>query len=395
MSKILMLCNTFPPNIGGSERVLGDLASGLAARGHDVTVFTPAAEQVTAEQVVAENLRVVRSRMWRTLHHLGGSPNKLVSRAARAAVTALVLERSRSLPAADVIITGHILPLGLVALKLRAQGRAAKVLAITYGEDVTVYARGSRMRRHLVRVLEEADAVTCLTQDSAAEIVRLAPSAQGEVHVIPPAVEHSGDGVSAEEVAQLRKTIAAEGSIVLLTVGRLVPRKGVDVTLRALAKLRDPNLLYVIVGDGQDRGRLEALARQLDVSDHVRFAGLVDDARSYYRMCDIFCMPNRQMEDGEREGFGIVFLEAGVAGKPVIGGRSGGAQDAILENETGMLVKPDEVEEIASAISRLAGDAELRDRLGERGHEWAANFRAEKLLDSYDSLLTSLLAERT
>jgi phosphatidylinositol alpha-1,6-mannosyltransferase len=162
-----------------------------------------------------------------------------------------------------------------------------------------------------------------------------------------------------------------------LSVGNLVERKGHDLVLRALPQLKQrwPGLLYVIVGDGPFRPALEALAEQLGVASSVRFAGRVDSAAlpAFYRLCDVFVMPSRlRAEHHDVEGFGIVYIEAGACGKPVVGGLSGGTEDAIAEGETGLLVDPGDANALAAALARILEDPGFARTLGENARRRAA-----------------------
>lgn len=172
------------------------------------------------------------------------------------------------------------------------------------------------------------------------------------------------------------------GKRVILTVARLDQRKGHDTVLRALARLPDPDVVYLIVGRGREEARLRALASACGVVDRVRFAGFVPDADlpAVYNLCDVFAMPNRVTEgtdlSGDIEGFGISFVEAGACGKPVVAGRSGGAVEAVVDGQTGLLVDPHSDREVAEALRRLLNDPAEARRLGEAGRR-----RAETLFD--------------
>jgi phosphatidylinositol alpha-1,6-mannosyltransferase len=173
---------------------------------------------------------------------------------------------------------------------------------------------------------------------------------------------------------ELRKELGVEGSIVLLSLGRLVERKGQDLVIAALPELvkRYPNLLYVIVGRGRDRDRLMGLVERHGVGKFVRFDGFVPDDRkaAYYRACDIYLMPSREIpERGDVEGFGLTFLEANACGKPVIGGRSGGCVEAIEHGVNGLLVDPASSREVADAIASLLDNPDGYRRMSERAVE--------------------------
>jgi phosphatidyl-myo-inositol dimannoside synthase len=156
----------------------------------------------------------------------------------------------------------------------------------------------------------------------------------------------------------------------VLTVGRLVERKGHDTMLRALPRVirQVPNVVYLIVGSGPYESRLRSLARELELEDNVVFCGHVpdDELVAYYHACDVFAMISRELP-GDTEGFGIVFMEAAACAKPTVGGRSGGVPDAIVDGETGFLVAPTAPEQVADAIVRIGRDRSLARRLGEMG----------------------------
>jgi phosphatidylinositol alpha-1,6-mannosyltransferase len=159
---------------------------------------------------------------------------------------------------------------------------------------------------------------------------------------------------------------------VILTVGGLVARKGHDMVIRALPRLQKkiPQSTYLIVGDGPYRGQLEQLAVAMGVREHVVFAGQVpdEDLPQFYALSDVFVMPSREDPKAcDVEGFGLVFLEANACAKPVIGGRSGGIPDAIVDNVTGLLVSSRAPEDIANALIRLLSDPDLAVRMGQEG----------------------------
>jgi phosphatidylinositol alpha-1,6-mannosyltransferase len=183
----------------------------------------------------------------------------------------------------------------------------------------------------------------------------------------------------------------------LLSIGRLQRRKGHDLVIRALGACREfaPRLTYVVVGDGDERLRLEGLVAALGLGDRVTFEGEVPAAAlpAYYAACDIFVMPNR-VDGVDIEGFGIVFLEAAAAGRPTIGGKSGGVPEAIDENRTGLLVEGTDVEELAGALRRLAGSKDLRQRMGDAGRaRVVGQFNWQRAADDVLRLHHALLEE--
>ena len=176
----------------------------------------------------------------------------------------------------------------------------------------------------------------------------------------------------------------------ILSLSRLVPRKGMDVLIEAGARLarRIDGLQVAIGGGGRDRRRLETLAER--VGAPVTFLGRVpdDDLPLVYGAADVYAMLCRNRWGGlEQEGFGIVFLEAAAAGVPQVAGRSGGAAEAVLDGETGLVVDdPSDVDSVAAALERLLRDDTLRATMGERGR-----IRATTEFD-YDQLAPRLAA---
>nr|MBC8205248.1 glycosyltransferase family 4 protein [FCB group bacterium] len=178
-----------------------------------------------------------------------------------------------------------------------------------------------------------------------------------------------------EPPAELRDKWKLHGRKVLLTVARIAERKGHDLVLRALPEIlkHHPDVIYLIAGKGGDKDRLLKMAEQLGIQDRVLFCGFVPDEEltDYYRLCDIYVMPNREIFDSTDsiEGFGISFIEASACAKPVIGGKSGGAVEAIEDGYSGWLIDPDNPQELAEKVIELLSDDELRRKIGRQGRE--------------------------
>ncbi|MCK4451205.1 MAG: glycosyltransferase, partial [Anaerolineae bacterium] len=195
------------------------------------------------------------------------------------------------------------------------------------------------------------------------------------IRVVPNAVNAKDFAVAdKDEVQALRERWRIKGKRVILSVGRLVKRKGLDAAIRAMPLITAevPGAVYLIVGSGPEEQSLCALAQSLDMEDRIIFTGYVPqvDLLNYYHLCDMFVMPCREIVTPGRidaEGFGIVFLEANACSKPVVAGRSGGVPDAVLDSQTGFLVDPLDVRAIAQATIRLLEDRDLATRLGENG----------------------------
>lgn len=184
------------------------------------------------------------------------------------------------------------------------------------------------------------------------------------------------------------------GKKILLTVGGLKPRKGQDIVIRALGLLNDRrDIQYVMVGVGKMQDSYRALASELGVSDRVTFVGAVEGEElvRYFHACDIY-IHTPVLSDWQFEGFGIVYLEASACRKPIIASDSGGVRDAVIADETGVIVPESDERATAHAITTLLDDPALMQRLGERGYDYAASHTwqsyIEQISNYYDEVKT-------
>src|SRR3989339_751130 len=191
-----------------------------------------------------------------------------------------------------------------------------------------------------------------------------------KLHVVNPGIEPLITR-NQETITQIENKYELKNKTVLFSIGRLVKRKGVDMAIKAMSEVLRvvPNLYYVIAGTGPDEKYLKKLTNN---NKNIIFIGSPNDTEKWAWMekCDIFIQLSRKIVD-DFEGFGIVYLEAALYGKPVIAGDSGGVSDAVLGGTTGILVNPEKIDRIASAIIRLATDKETAKKLGEQGRKRA------------------------
>jgi phosphatidylinositol alpha-1,6-mannosyltransferase len=209
-----------------------------------------------------------------------------------------------------------------------------------------------------------------------AELVKSLFGNDNPIRIVNPGVGSMPDHqIIAREATKLKGELNLPDENLLLSVARLVPRKGIDVVLRSVKELKPeyPDLHYLVVGDGPERTNLYRLAMDLGIEESVKFLGEVDEKTKWamYGLCDVFIMPNRLMNGTNWEGFGIVFLEAALLSKPSIGGNNGGVPDAIEHGITGLLVDPENQKEVTLALARLLRDPKLRQGMGRAGEERA------------------------
>lgn len=363
----LLVTNDFPPKIGGIQSYLWELWRRLPAE--DVTVLTTPYRDADAWDR-AQGFRVERTREPVLL------PNPVLRRHIR---------RLAAEVGAGLVVLDPALPLGALG-----PGLGLPYAVVLHGAEVTVPGRLPVTRPLLRRVVEGAALVIAAGGYPEAEARRVAGAATPPVVQVPPGVdvERFVPAAAIERAAaRARLGLAGRGPLVL-SVSRLVPRKGMDTLVRAAATLRatHPDLTVAIAGSGRDRARLEQMIKRSEAP--VQLLGRVPDPDlpDLYACADVFALCCRTRWAGlEQEGFGIVFLEAAAAGVPSVAGDSGGAAEAVADGETGIVVgDPDDVGAVAAAIARLVDTPDLARKWGQ-----AARRRAEEQF-SYDGLAARL-----
>lgn len=350
----LFVTNDFPPKIGGIQTMLWELWRRLDPASFVVlTTPHPDAAAWDAEQP----FRVVRAAERVLL------PTPDLARRIDALAREIGAER---------IVLDPALPVGAVGRRLR-NGPYGVVL---HGAEVTVPGRLPGSRQVLRRVLRGAELVIAAGGYPLAEAERAAGGHLPSV-VVPPGVDTDRFvPLLPDQRAAMRARLGlpADGRLVM-SVSRLVPRKGMDVLIRAAALLAPsrPDLTVAIAGDGRDRARLERLIRATGAP--VRLLGRVPhaDLAGTYACGDVFAMLCRNRWAGlEQEGFGIVFVEAAAAGVAQVAGDSGGAAEAVVDGETGIVVAhPEDPAAVAAALARLLDDPDARARMGAAGRSRA------------------------
>jgi len=280
---------------------------------------------------------------------------------------------------AHLAYLGHpnFAPLGVIAHTLNPRLR---YWVATYG--IEVWSPLPLIRRLGLRF---AYGITTLSRFTANQLVEKQKVNRARIALIPPALDPN----FLSENTPLKSLGQMPGKI-LLTVTRLAATeqlKGVDMVIQAMPRiLRDvPDVYYYVVGDGDDRSRLETLVGKLGIQSRVRFVGEQegDELKAYYQDSDVFVMPSR------KEGFGVVFLEAMAFGKPVIGGNHGGTPDVIVDGETGFLVEHGDIDSLVKHLTSLLQDANLRRRMGQAARQRVMdNYTFEHFQQRLKQLLT-------
>ncbi len=319
LNRLLLLTSDFPPNNGGVACYLQRFVDHFAAR---VTVITDG---------------LFYRFLW---------PRWLAS------VRLLIKKRADY----DIAITSHLLPLG-TAMWIASWITRKPYVVIVHGFDVRLATSRPMKKMLATAVLSHARVVVANSRALASEVVRT-------FYVPLPITVYP----CVDDFLHPRKDVNTTSALQILTVGRLVARKGHTQVLMALSELKQagkmPEFQYTIAGDGPMRHTLEELSGQLHL-DEVRFLGEVSDEQkdALYAQADLFVMPVVN-DPIDKEGFGLVFLEAAQFGVPSVSTKIDGVDEAIIQGETGVLVEPGNLSALAQSIAELASDHDLREKLG-------------------------------
>nr|WP_203723190.1 glycosyltransferase family 4 protein [Streptomyces coelicoflavus] len=376
----MIVTNDFPPRPGGIQAFLHNMALRLDPERLVVYASTWKRGREGAEATAAfdaeQPFTVVRDRTTMLLPTPG---------ATRRAVGLLREHGCTS------VWFGAAAPLGLMAPALRRAG-AERLVATTHGHEAG-WAQLPAARQLLRRIGESTDTITYLGEYTRSRIAgALTPAAAARMVQLPPGVDektfHPASGGD-----EVRARLGLTDRPVVVCVSRLVPRKGQDTLIRALPRIlaAEPDAVLLIVGGGPYEKDLRRLATETGVAASVHFTGPVpwSELPAHYGAGDVFAMPCRTRRGGlDVEGLGIVYLEASATGLPVVAGDSGGAPDAVLDGETGWVVRGEDPNESADRITTLLADPELRRRMGERGRSWVEEkWRWDLLAEHLKALL--------
>jgi phosphatidylinositol alpha-1,6-mannosyltransferase len=363
MPRILICANSFPPQVGGLATYSSQLALHLAELNFDITVLAPASLDHKSFDI---------ERPYTILRY--SSKIDLYQKSLFEMIkTDLIF----------IVQRGNYLTLAYHINKIL---RRPYVVAL-HGHEVQSRKRNS--------IIEKMNYASALVPGSA-----YAANHFKELGVNPSLLTVINHGTTPTKKSSLniRAKYKLEGKLLILTVARLIKHKGQDHLLKSLPAIlgKVPNAHYFMVGDGPDKEYLENLAfHELGLEKSVTFAGAVsdEDVASCYHECDLFAMISRQCGNSV-EGFGIAFLEAGYAGKAVVGGDSGGIPDAVDRDKTGTLVDPNNLDEIAMGIIDLLQNKNKRTEYGENGKSRVLKaFTWEKVAKTYANLFDNILGK--
>lgn len=364
MKKSLLVTLYFPPLRGGISRFLWNVCNHLP---HDkIVVLTEPSEfepltdcKVYRRRVLSQSLLV-----WpRWIFLL----KKIRT----------IIERDKI----DILQVGQLLPIGTVALLLKKL-YGIQYLVYVYGQDMVIMRRSRKKMWLIKKILSSADVVIANSMYTRKKAISLGSKSEKTITVFPSPEGLVDTYVDQQYLDYIIQKNNFYGKKIILTVGNLVQRKGQDAVIETLYDIIEkvPNLLYVIVGNGSYRTKLESLIREKGLHKYVKiFDNVTDEELPYFYRCStVFAMPSRELKNssGETidvEGFGMVYLEANLFGKPVIGGNTGGIFDAVKHGKTGLLVNPEDKQELTNALLKILTDKNFARKLGTQGKNHAQN----------------------
>ena len=357
MSKTLFITNDFPPRPGGIQTFVYE----IVARFNPESVVVLASDWANSNEFdTGLDYKVVRAKSKVLL-----PTKKTLSLAAQ-----LIAEHN-----IDQVVFGASAPLGLLAKPLRKLG-IKKIIAFTHGHEVG-WAKTPLTKSLLRRIAKDVDSLTYLTAYTKAGILKGLPkNTESKMYQLLPGVDTQLFNPSNKVAgAQIRADLGFADRPTIVSVSRLMARKGHDQLIKAIPEISKsiPGVALVIVGDGKYRKSLQKLVRKLKLTNDVYFSGKVPyaDLPNWYAVGDVFAMPCRtRMANWDVEGLGIVYLEASATGLPVVAGDSGGAPEAVIPGKTGYVVGGRDSKMLIKQLIALLSDENLRVELGQNGRDW-------------------------
>ena len=358
--KVLLVTNDLGPRAGGIETFVLGLIEGLPKDSLIIYTSSQKGDKAFDAQLLEKfGAVVIRDRAKMLLP----SP-----RITRKAVKILKQQQIKN------VWFGAAAPLALMAGKLRSAG-ASNIVALTHGHEVW-WAKIPILKSLLKKIIKDVDHLGYLGDFTKGEIAKISNQPQKFLQIAPGIdTQHFAPKIARGDLIEKYRL---DGRRVIVSVGRLVHRKGQDELVKAMPKILEqfPDAILLFVGEGPIKQMLFNSAKQLGVLPKVVFAGRVShhDLPDYICLGEIFAMPVRSRFSGlEVEGLGIVYLEASACGLPVIVGNSGGAVDAVLDKKTGLLVDGTKSDQIADAICELLANPERAKQMGAAGRDWVIN----------------------
>jgi phosphatidyl-myo-inositol dimannoside synthase len=361
-TKILLLTENFPPLEGGSGRWFWELYSRLPK-----DKFVVVADDTPEAKIFDQTHDLTMCRIPLKSMEWGFKSIKGLTFYWRSLTTLRKLVKQHGI---TQIHCGRVIHEGVTAWLLKLL-TGVPYICYVHGEDVETAATSGEHNLMVKQVGKGAAQLICNSVNSANIVKRLGYASEDKITVLHPGVD-AAKFVPAAEDLEFKQRMGWANRKVVITVGRLQARKGQDMMIHAVALLKElcPEVLYVIIGRGEQYEHLFALAKTLNVEHHVQFLRETSDAQMIecYQQCDLFILPNRTIGN-DIEGFGMVLVEAQACGKPVIAGDSGGTRETMRLNESGYIVDCTEPQNIAKQVNDLIQDPARCKQMGQAGRQ--------------------------
>ena len=376
IKKTLFVTNDFGPRAGGIESFIIGLIQRLPHG--STTVYTSAQGDTHAYDATwleKYGVRVIRDRA------------KILLPTPRITGDIVRLIKAEAI---ETVAFGAAAPLALMASRLRGAG-VGRIIALTHGHEVW-WSKVFPFTRAMRRIGSSVDVLTYLGEFTRTAIAgALAPKSAGAMVKIAPGIDT--EHFAPIDSTSLRESLGLSEKKVIVSVGRLVHRKGQDRLIESMRAIVQevPTAHLLLIGEGPYREHLQALVRKYALDDHISFIGRIQyaDLPQYICLGEIFAMPSRSRFFGlEVEGLGIVYLEASACGLPVIAGASGGAPDALIDGTTGVVVDGLDSAAIAVAAINLLNNPAQARLMGQAGRRWIVEkWRWQIWADAFKKLI--------
>ncbi|MEW6534431.1 MAG: glycosyltransferase family 4 protein [Candidatus Auribacterota bacterium] len=365
--KTLLVSEIFPPTTGGSGRWFFEVYSRLSKKDYYIAGGThPDAEQFDKQH---PELSIDR---W----HLKIPSWGILSFSGLYAYTTLFFKLAGTIrrEKIEALHSARNLPEGFLCW-LASKLFRRPYLTYVHGEELQTLAASRELFFMSRLVYNGAQRIIVNSANTKRLMIDYYPSTSDKIRIVHPGV-NSEYFVPAKPSEKVRKELGWGNRTVMITVGRLQKRKGHDNTIRALHAIKKaiPDILYVIIGNGEENEHLRELVRELNLEEHVQFRGEITDGQLLrcYQQCDLFILANRDI-NGDIEGFGMVLVEAQACGKPVIAGDSGGTAETMIPGETGLLIDCTNPDLIAKGVISILTDQEKHRAISKKARDWVEN----------------------
>lgn len=371
--KLLLITIEFPPEVGGIENYTYNLVKRIS-NSLVLAPEIPNSDEFDNSQkfLITRKFILYHRQHWLFKNRFySNSLGYLVTFAALMWYSWKVIKKEKP----DVVLCSESVPVGIV-LGIIHRINKTPYIVFTYGKDLLFLQHIPFIRFFLKYSFKNASKIISISEYTKNLIMEF-QLPETKIEIIHPCVD--SEFFRPIDVLGLKDKYGLSNKKVILTVGRLVERKGHDMVLKSLPEVIEniSNIIYLVVGNGPSNGYLTELVKLLNLEDYVRFIGHVPNSNlpCFYNLCDVFIMASR-VEKGDPEGFGLVYIEAGACNKPVIGSNMGGIPDAVIDGKTGILVNPLNIKDISHAIIEILSDEQKARKMAQAGQ-----LRAQKELN--------------